>query len=96
MYHIDIAAKRKVVVSTLDEIKCGVEGLNDSDALDRILALLTQASASIKAAVIPVEYQPQRLEKKDHFFPTQKNETQLKFMKTTANPGRKPQNIPLR
>ena len=60
-----------------------------TDALDRVLALLAQASVSIKAAVAPVEDQPQRLEKKDHFSPTQKNETQLKFKKTTANPGRK-------
>ena len=43
MYHTDIKAKKKVVVSTLDEIKCGVEGLNDSDAFDRVIALLTQA-----------------------------------------------------
>lgn len=30
---------------------------------------------------------------KDHFVSTQKNETQLRFKKTSADPGRKPKHV---
>ena len=86
---IDIMAKKKAALLVVDEIKKGIDGLNDPNGMDRVLALLSQASASIKAAMVPMDTQTQPFEKKDHFYPTQKNETQLKFRKTTTSPGRK-------
>ena len=91
-----IATKKKAVLSVLEDIKKGVDDLNDSNGLDRVLALLNQAFSSIKAEITPKDTDNLHFEKKDHFYPTQKNETQLKFKKTTTNPGRKRQNVPLR
>ena len=81
----DVVAKKKAVVSVLDEIKEGIDAINDSNAINRVLALLLQASASIKAASIPMDTETLQFEKKDHFYPTQKNEIQLRFKKTTTN-----------
>ena len=89
-------AKKRAILSVLDEIKEGIDGINDGNGLNRVLALLTQASASIKAAAIPMDTQIQQLKKKDHFYPTQKNEIQLRFKKTASNPGRKKLNVTLR
>jgi len=77
-------------------IRSGIDSLNDGNALDRILALLTQASAAIKATTLPTNSPPRQFEKMDHFFPTQKNETQLRFKQTGGNPGRKRKHVPLR
>jgi hypothetical protein len=41
-----------------------------------------------------MEVQPSQFVKKDHFYPTQKNETQLRFKKTTINAGRKDNMFP--
>ena len=73
----------------MDEIKSSINDLNDVNGLDRVLTLLTQASASVKSAMKPVEVQQVQFERKDQFNTTQKNETQLRFTKTTANPGRR-------
>ena len=55
----------------------------------------TQASASLAAAETFDHKQVNAFVKKDHFAPTQKNETQLRF-KITTPPGRKKQHLPLR
>ena len=52
-----------------------------------------KADASITASGSNIQ---QKFEKKDHFAPRQKNETQLSFTKTTNNPGRKQKYTPLR
>ena len=89
-------AKKNAVLLIIDDISKAIENVNDTNALDRVLALLTQVSTSIKAATMPLGTETMQFEKKDHFHPTEKNETQLRFKKTTTNPGRKKQNIPLK
>lgn len=81
LYVTSSIEKKKAVQTVLDEIKNGIEDLDDSNGLDRILALLTQASASIKAAVSPRDNhnQVKEFEKKEHFFPRQKNEIQKNY-----------------
>ena len=78
----------------MDDIRAGIDGVNDPNGLDRVVSLLVQASASIKAVVVPMNTKIQHFEKKDYFHPTQKNETQLKFKKTTLNPGRRKKTSP--
>jgi len=85
--------RKKAVREYLDKLKNGVENTNDPDTLDRILALLMKADASITTC----DNNPhQKFEKKETFAPRQKNETQLSFIKTCKNPGRKQKHTPLR
>ena len=77
-------------------ITSDVQNVDDPNTLDRVLALMTQASASLAAAETFDHKQVNAFVKKDHFAPTQKNETQLRFKITTKPPGRKKQHLPLR
>ena len=92
----DITGKKAAIGIYLNNIKGRIDDLNDANTLDRVLALLTKASAAIKAVAIHDSDLPNQFQKKDHFFPTQKNETQLVFKKTVTNPGRKKQHAPMR
>ena len=65
-----------------------MENTNDVNLLDRIRSLLMQAASSSKACTIDDNTDSFKI--KDQFAPTQKNEIQLQFKKTSANPGRKP------
>ena len=89
----DLLGRKKAIQEYLDKLKLSVENTDDPDTLDRILALLMKADASVSTCV---DSSLQKFEKKDTFAPRQKNETQLRFVKTTSNPGRKQKNIPLR
>ena len=80
----------------MNNIKGRIEDLNDANTLDRVLALLTKASAAIKAVAIHDNDPSNQFQKKDHFFPKQKKETQLVFKKTVINPGRKKQHATMR
>jgi uncharacterized protein YoxC len=60
------------VLSAIDGIKHSIADLNDSNASDRVLALVTQASASIKSAVKPMEVQPSQFVKKRPLLPNSK------------------------
>ena len=90
----DIAGKKKAIQVYLDKIKNGIGSINDQHTLDRILSLLMQVDTSCR--VINNDVNIKDFEKKDTFAPAQKNETQLRFKKTCANPGRKKKNIPFR
>ena len=57
------------------------------------MELLIKADASITVSDGNIQ---QKFEKKDHFAPRQKDETQLCFTKTADNPGRKQKYMPLR
>ena len=65
-----------------------MENTDDVNLLDRIRSLLMQAASSSKACT--TDFINESFKIKDQFAPTQKNETQLQFKKTSANPGRKP------
>ena len=70
-------------------ITSDVQNVDDPNTLDRVLSLMTQASASLAAAETFDHKQVNAFVKKDHFAPTKKNETQLRFKITTKPPGRK-------
>lgn len=72
----------------MERIEACIDDENDPNVLDRILALLVQADAAIQTSATP---QLKTFQKKDKFSPAQKNETQLRFKKTTGSPGRKKQ-----
>ena len=90
-------ARRNTIKRCAAKIVSAVDEVDDLSGLDRVLTLLTKALASLNVAtssstqskVIPFD-------KKDHFGPTQKNETQLSFKQTTSKPGRKRQLLPIR
>lgn len=90
---IDVLGRRKAINKYLEKIKFSVDSIDDANTLDRILALIMKANAS---TTISNSNCPYKFEKKDHFAPRQKNEIQLRFTKTSENPGRKQKNIPLR
>ena len=64
-----------------------MENTNDVNLLDRIRTLLMQAASSSNACTTDDNTHSFKI--KDQFAPTQKNETQLRFKKTSVNPGRK-------
>ena len=83
----DITGRKRAIKHYIDEISSAVGSIDDVNTLDRILSLLMQATSSVK--VLSSEDNTMEFEIKDHFAPTQKNETQLQFKKTCADPGRK-------
>ena len=85
--------RKKAINRYLEKIKLGIEDTNEPNTLDRILALLMKVDASITVSDSTIQ---EKFDKKDHFAPRQKNETQLRFTKTIDNPGRKQKYIPLR
>ena len=68
----DITGKKAAIGIYLNNIKGRIDDLNDANTLDRVLALLTKASATIKAVAIHDNDPLNQFQKKDHFFPTQK------------------------
>ena len=83
----------------LEAIKTMSDNSNDSDLLDRILCLLTQASAALKTdeqSLPENEKELSSFEVKETFAPAQKNEVQLRLWKTAKDPGRKPIHPPLK
>lgn len=91
--YTEVSGRKKAINEYLQRIKLGIDCINEPNTLDRILALLIKADASI---TVPGSNIQQKFDKKDHFAPRQKNETQLSFAKTADNPGRKQKYIPLR
>ena len=87
--------KKNAIKQYLEEIKNNTDDLDDPNALDRVLSLLTQASAGHKVKLASSDGNL-KFNKKDHFYPTQRNETQLKFCKTAGNPGRRQKYVQLR
>lgn len=84
--YTEVLGRKKAINEYLHKIKLAIDSINESNTLDRILALLIKADASITVSGSDVQ---QKFEKKDYFASRQKNETQLRFTKTTDNPGRK-------
>ncbi|XP_065902011.1 uncharacterized protein [Dysidea avara] len=83
----DTAGKKREILHYVDEITFAVNNIEDTNVLDRMLSLLMQAASSSK--VCTREETSQTFTIKDKFAPAQKNETQLRFKKTCADPGRK-------
>ena len=98
IYTINVVlnARKKTIQQYATAIASAVENVNDPNTLDRVIALMTQASVSLKAAKDSDDKQVNAFVKKDQFAPTQKNETQLRFKITTKPPGRKKQHLPMR
>lgn len=71
---------------------------NDSNGLNRVLSMLTQASAALEtiAEDDDKEWSVTAFEVKEKFAPAQKNEVQLKFWNTSKDPGRKIVNAPMK
>ena len=91
--YTEVLGRKKAINQYLQKIKLGMDYINEPNTLDRILALLIKANASITVSDSNAQ---QKFEKKDHFAPRQKNETQLRFTKTANNPGKKQKYMPLR
>lgn len=80
--YTEVLGRMTAINQYLYKIKLGVDYINEPNTLDRILALLIKADASITVSDSNIQ---QKFEKKDHFAPRQKNETQLLFTKTADN-----------
>ena len=90
-----VMARRNAIKQSVAMIASAVNEVDDLNALERVLTLLTKASDSLDAATLSCSTVLVPFDKKDHFGPTQKNETQLRFKQTIAKPGRKPQLLPI-
>lgn len=91
--NLDTAGKKREILHYIDEITSAVNNIEDANVLDRMLSLLMQAASSSK---VSTEETSQAFTIKDKFAPAQKNETQLRFKKTCANPGRKAKTLTMR
>ena len=71
---------------------------NDSNGLNCVLSMLTQASAALETITknSKEESSVTTFEVKERFAPAQKHEVQLKFWKTFKDPGRKTVNVPMK
>ena len=67
-----INARKKTIQQYATTIASAVQNVNDPNTLDRVIALMTQASASLTAAATSDDKQTNSFVKKDHFAPTQK------------------------
>lgn len=88
--------KKKSIMDHLENIKGHIHDVDDPDTIDRVYALLIQTNEAIRIAAANEDSQLKKFIKKDHFFPTQKNEKQLTFKKTTADPGRKKRSLSMK
>ena len=95
-YSTATTTKRKAIEDFATEIVRAAEEIDDDNTLDRVLTQLSQTHAAMTAATTTKPATIKNFEKKEHFFPAQKNETQLRFKQTIAKPGRKKQTVPLR
>ena len=68
----DITGKKAAIGIYLNNIKGRIDDMNDANTLDKVLALLTKASAAIKAVAIHDSDPPNQFLKKDHFFQCKK------------------------
>ena len=95
-YSTATTTKRKAIEDFATEIVRAAEEIDDDNTLDRVLTQLSQTHAAMTAATTtkPATTCIKNFEKKEHFFPAQKNETQLRFKQTIAKPGRKKQTVP--
>lgn len=81
----------------LDSLKILSDQTNDANVLDRVLSLLTQASAALKTVSNDsLEVDLSSFEVKEKFAPAQKNEKQLRLWKTAKDSGRKPSRLPMK
>ena len=92
---IATTTKRKAIEDCATEIVHAAHEIDDDNTLDRIMTQLLQTlgtATTTESATTCIK----NFEKKEHFFPAQKNEIQLRFKQTIAKPGRKKQTVPLR
>ena len=81
----------------LQEIHKSVEETSDPNVLDRVISLMSQASAALRSvSANPDESHLGSFEIKERFAPTKRNEVQLKLWQTAKNPGRKRQHFPMK
>ena len=69
--------------------------VEDQQILDHTLATLTQLSRSLHTHLEGKKELSSEFPIEDHFAPSQKNEKQLNFTRTTASAGRKKKDLKL-
>lgn len=97
--YADITGRKRAIDHYLKEVQSHTEDTEDADILDRVLSLLTQASAALTSVSHRATKEEEGLgsfELKEKFAPMQKNETQLRLWKTAKDPGRKRQCNPMK
>ena len=86
----DIKGSVTTIQGCLSDISTLLSNVDNTSALDRTMALLTQVSSTVNDAAQPqASSQPQMFIKTIHSPPAQKDETQLRFKQTSTKPGRK-------
>lgn len=85
--------KKKAIDLEIQSIIASLGTVEDHHVLDHALATLSQLSRSLQPHVRKWnEEECSDFVVKDHFAPSQKNEKQLVFVRTTASAGRKKKN----
>ena len=90
-FHLNIAVEGKIraIDKELANICTSVSRVGDHHILDHVLATVSQLTRSLNAHLAEKEEVSSEFPIKDHFAPSQKNEKQLNFTRTTASAGRK-------
>ena len=85
-----IVGKKAAIDSELKVIIASLQLVEDHHTLDHVLSTLTQLSRSIQSHVREQNKEEcSDFKIKHHFSPSQKNEKQLVFKRTTESAGRK-------
>ena len=92
---VAVDGKKKVIDKEIQEICASVNIVEDHHILDHTLATLTQLSRSLQTHLDRNDKNNSEFPIKDHFAPSQKNEKQLTFTRTTAPAGRKKKDLKL-
>ncbi len=86
---------KKAIDRELQNIGTSLGTVEDQHILDHTLATLTQLSRSLHTHLEGNEELRSEFPIKDHFAPSQRNEKQLSFTRTTASAGRKKKDLKL-
>lgn len=85
---IDLSGQKRSIEEYLHQVQQGIQSVQDSEVLNRVLNLVMQASSALKSFNNPNDPQHPFIVK-DRFPPAQKNERQLQFKRTCDIAGRK-------
>ena len=86
-----MTARKKDIEGYLKEIKNAILPVQESDILDRVLSLVTQASVALNHIAPETDDMSTNFTIKEKFPPAQKNEIQVPFKRTSKISGRKKQ-----
>ncbi len=93
LIYADITGRKQAIDSYLQEVKSYTDETEDADVLDRVLSLLTQASAALKSVCHKTTHETLRsFEVRDKFVPTQ-NKTKLR-LEDSKSPREKASKLP--